>query len=154
MAEKRPTKERPSDPFAQFTKIMEGHRKEMEKLAKPFFEYSKQLENMLKPMMTYRDRAEEMAKPILDYQRKILDESKKFQDEWTRNVLDSMEKVLNQFVDEQKKQADQAYRLIAEMELPSKVKKFIRDSQKIQEKWIEQFNKAIDVIERNLKGRQ
>ncbi len=154
MPEKKTTKETPSDPFAQFTRIMEGHRKEIEKLAKPFFEYSKQLEDIVKPMMSYRDKAEEMAKPILDYQRKILDESKKFQDEWTRNVLDSMEKVLNQFVDEQKKQAERAVRLIAEMELPAKVKGFIRESQKIQEKWLEQFNKAIDLIERNLKGRQ
>ena len=154
MPEKKTTKETPSDPFAQFTKIMERHRKEMEKLAKPFFEYSKQVETMLKPMLSYKDRAEEMAKPFLDYQGKILEESKRFQDKWTRNVLDSMEKLLNQIVDQQKKQADQSHRLIAEMDLPAKVKKFIQESQKIQEKWIEQFNKAIDVIERNLKGRQ
>lgn len=154
MPEKKNEKQRPSDPFAQFTKIMEGHRKEMEKLAKPFFEYSKQVEKMLEPMLNYKDRAEEMAKPILDYQRKILEESKRFQDKWTQNVLDSMEKVLNQFVGEQKKQAEQSHRLMAEMDLPAKVKKFIQESQKIQEKWIEQFNKAIDVIEKNLKGRQ
>ena len=154
MPEKKTTKETPKDPFAQFTRMMERHREEMEKLAKPFMEYSKQVETMLKPMLSYKGRAEEMAKPILDYQRKILEESKRFQDKWTRNVLDSMEKVLNQFVDEQKKQAEQSHRLIAEMDLPAKVKKFIQDSQKIQEKWIEQFNKAIDVIEKNLKGRQ
>jgi len=153
MSERKTTKETPRDPFTQFTRILERHRKEMEKLAKPLFQYSKQVEKMLKPMLSYTERAEEMAKPFLDYQRKILEESKRFQDKWTQNVLDSMEMVLNQIVNEQKKQAEQSHRLIAEMDLPAKVKKFIQESQKIQEKWIEQFNKAIDIIEGNLKKR-
>lgn len=74
MSKKKSTKE----PSADFIEILEKQRKEMEKLAKQFFEYPKQMGKMAKPFLDYQQRSEKMAKPILEYQQKLLGESKNF----------------------------------------------------------------------------
>ncbi len=54
MAQKKTSR----DPFSEFTKILERQRKEMEKLAKPFFEYPKPMEKMVKPFWDYQQRTD------------------------------------------------------------------------------------------------
>ena len=78
------------DPFTEFIKILEKQRTEMEKIAKPFFEYPKRMEKMVKPFLDYQRVTEKMSKPILDYHQKLLEESRKFQDVWVQNVVETL----------------------------------------------------------------
>jgi len=144
-------KKSPGDPFSEFIKILEKQRMEMEKLAKPFFEYPKRMEKMVKPFLDYQQITEKMAKPILDYHQKLLGESKRFQEVWVQNVVETMGKVINQMVEEQRKKAEEANKLLSEVSLPSQVKEYLQSLQKIQERWIEQLKKATETIENFVK---
>jgi len=137
------TKKSPRDPFTEFIKILEKQRMEMEKLAKPFFEYPKRMEQMVKPFLDYQQRTEKMAKPILDYHQKLLDESKRFQKVWVQNVVETIGKVVNQMVEEQRKKGEEANELLSEVSLPPQVKEYLQSLQKIQERWIEQLKKLL-----------
>ena len=143
MSKKKSTK----DPSAGFIEILEKQSKEMEKLAKQFFEYPKQMEKMVKPFLDYQQRSEKMAKPILEYQQKLAEEFKKFQEAWMQNVVETMEKVINQTIEEQRKLTEEANKLLSDMTLPGKVTEYIQHSQKIQEIWTEQLKKATEMIE-------
>jgi ribosome-binding ATPase YchF (GTP1/OBG family) len=134
-------------PSADFMEILEQQKKEMEKLAKQFFEYPKQMEKMVKPFLDYQQRSEKMAKPILEYQQKLLGEFKKFQESWVQNVLETMEKVIQQTIEEQRKLREEANKLLSDMSLPNRVTEYIQHSQKIQEKWREQLKKTTEMIE-------
>ena len=88
MAKKTSTR----DPFTEFIKILEKQRTEMEKMVKPFLDYQRV--------------TEKMSKPILDYHQKLLEESKKFQDVWVQTVVETLGKVVNQMVEEQRKKTE------------------------------------------------
>lgn len=135
------------DPSADFLEILEKQRKEMEKLGKQFFEYPKQIEKMVKPFLDYQQRSEKMAKPILEYQQKLLGEFKKFQEAWVQNVVETMDKVIHQTIEEQKKLTEEANKMLSDISLPPRVAEYIQHSQKIQEKWREQLKKATQIIE-------
>src|ERR1700739_3764264 len=100
MAKPITKKKTSKDPFSEFIKILEKQRKEMEKLAKPFFEYPKYMEKVVKPFLDYQQRTEKMAKPILEYHQKLLEESKRFQEAWVQNVSETVGKVVNQMMEE------------------------------------------------------
>ncbi|MGH7799395.1 MAG: hypothetical protein ACREOW_02055 [Thermodesulfobacteriota bacterium] len=118
MAQKKVSK----DPFSEFLSVFENQRKEMEKLAKPFLEYPKHMEKILKPFLDYQQRSEKMAKPILEYQKKLFEESKRFQEVWARNFVETMSEVINQMIEEQRKQAEETSKLLSEMSLPDQAK--------------------------------
>jgi tRNA uridine 5-carbamoylmethylation protein Kti12 len=147
MAKKTSTR----DPFTEFIKILEKQRTEMEKLAKPFFEYPKRMEKMVKPFLDYQRMTEKMTKPILDYHQKLLEESKKFQDVWVQNVVETIGKVVTQMVEEQRKKTEEANKLLSEVTLPSQVKEYIQSLQRIQERWIQELKKTTEVIENFVK---
>ena len=134
------------DPSPDFLEILEKQRKEMEKLGKQFFEYPKQMEKMVKPFLDYQQRSEKMAKPILEYQQKLLGEFKKFQEAWVQNVVETMDKVIQQTIEEQKKLTEEANRLLSDMSLPPRVAEYIQHSQKTQEKWREQLKKGTEIL--------
>ena len=144
-------KKRAEEPFGEvtkeFIKTLEKQRKEMEKLAKPFFEYPQRMEKMVKPFLDYQQRTERMAKPIIEYHQKLLEESRRFQQAWAQNTVETIDKVMSQMIEEQRKQREEANRLISEMDLPDEVKQFIQDSQKIQERWADQLKKTTKMIE-------
>ncbi|MGH7908996.1 MAG: hypothetical protein ACRENW_04000 [Thermodesulfobacteriota bacterium] len=142
MAQKKGTK----DPFSEFLSVFENQRKEMEKLAKPFLEYPKHMEKILKPFLDYQQRSEKMAKPILEYQKKLFEESKRFQEVWARNFVETMSEVINQMIEEQRRQTEEANKLLSEVSLPSPVKEFLQNLQNIQERWIEQLKKASEMF--------
>src|SRR3989304_549750 len=96
MAQKKVSK----DPFSEFLSVFEKQRKEMEKLAKPFLEYPKRMEKVVKPFLDYQQRTEKMAKPILEYQRKLFEESKRFHEALTQNVVETIGEVINQMIEE------------------------------------------------------
>ncbi|MGE5445066.1 MAG: hypothetical protein ACM3SR_10775 [Ignavibacteriales bacterium] len=123
----------------------------MEKIAKPFFEYPKKMEKMVKPFLDYQQITEKMAKPILDYHHKLLEESKRFQEVWVQNVVETMGKVVNQMVEEQRKKAEEANKLLSEVNVPTQVKEYLQSLQKIQERWIEQLKKATEAMENFVK---
>lgn len=135
MAKKTSTR----DPFTEFIKVLEKQRTEMEKIAKPFFEYPKIMEKMVKPFLDYQRVTEKRTKPILDYHQKLLEESKKFQDVVVQNVVETIGKVVNQMVEEQRKKTEEANKLLSEVNVPSQVKEYLQSLQRIQERWIEQL---------------
>jgi hypothetical protein len=132
-------KKSPRDPFTEFIKVLDKQRMEMEKIAKPFIEYPKRMEKMVKPFLDYQQRIEKIAKPILDYHQKLLEESKKFQQVWVQNVVETIGKVVNQMEEEQRKKAEEANKLLSEVNVSPQVKEFLQGLQKIQERWIEQL---------------
>jgi uncharacterized protein with ATP-grasp and redox domains len=139
------------DPFTEFLSVFEKQRMEMEKLAKPFLEYPKQMEKIVKPFLEYQQRSERLAKPILEYHQKLLEESKRFQEALAQNVVATIRNVINQMMEEQKKQAEQINRLLAEVKLPSQTAEYLKGLNSIQERWIEQLRKATEVLERFVK---
>jgi len=143
MAEKKSSR----DPSSEFIKILEKQRKEMEKLAKPFLEYPKHMERIVKPFLDYQQRTEKMAKPIVEYSQKLLEESRRFQEAWVQNVVETMGKVTNQMVEEQTKRAEEADKLLSEASLPRQVTGYIQNLQRMQERWIEQLKKTTEMIE-------
>ena len=152
MAKKKGPKDTPGDVTKDFTRVLEKQRKEMERLTKPFFEYPKRMERMVKPFLEYQQRTERMAKPILEYQQKLLDESIKFQEAWAQNVVETIEKVMDQLIEEQRRRTEEANRLISEMDLPDPVRQYIQGSQKVQEMWTEQIRKSTEMVEGFIKG--
>jgi hypothetical protein len=135
MAKKTSTR----DPVTEFIKILEKQRTEMEKIAKPFFEYPKIMEKMVKPFLDYQLVTEKRTKPILDYHQKLLEESKKFQDVVVQNVVETIGKVVNQMVEEQRNKTEEANKLLSEVNVPSQVKEYLQSLLRIQERWIEQL---------------
>ncbi len=134
------------DPFTEFIRVLEKQRKEMEKLAKPFLEYPKRMEKIVKPFLDYQERTEKMAKPILEYQHKLLEESRRFQEAWIQNFVETIERIIDQMTEEQRRQVEEANELMSEMGLPSQATKYLQSLQEIQERWIEQLKKATDMI--------
>jgi hypothetical protein len=147
MAKKTSTR----DPFTEFIKVLENQTMEMQKLAKPFFEYPRIMEKMVKPFLDYQRVTEKMAQPILVYHQKFLEESKKFQDVWVQNVVETIWKVVNQMVEEQRKKTEEANKLLSEVKVPSQVKEYLQSLQRIQERWIEQLKKTTEVMENFVK---
>jgi hypothetical protein len=146
-------KKGPKDPFSEFIRVFEQQRKEMEKLAKPFLEYPKRMEKVVKPFLDYQQRTEKMAKPILEYQRKLFEESKRFHEALTQNVVETIGEVINQMIEEQRKQTEEANKLLSEMSLPKQVTEYLQNLHKIQERWIEQLKKATEMIEGFVRSR-
>ena len=146
-------KKGPKDPFSEFIRVFEQQRKEMEKLAKPFLEYPKRMEKVVKPFLDYQQRTEKMAKPILEYQRKLLEQSKRFHEALTQNVVETIGEVINQMIEEQRKQTEEANKLLSEMSLPKQVTEYLQNLHKIQERWIEQLKKATEMIEGFVRSR-
>lgn len=134
------------DPSPDFLEILEKQRKEMEKLGKQFFEYPKTMEKMVKPFVDYQQRSEKMARPILEYQQRLLGEFKKFQEAWVQNVVETMDKVMQQTMEEQKKLTEEANKLLSDLTLPPRVAEYIQHSQKTQEKWTAQLKKATEIL--------
>ncbi|KRT65647.1 MAG: hypothetical protein XU11_C0022G0024 [Candidatus Dadabacteria bacterium CSP1-2] len=146
-------KKGPKDPFSEFIRVFEQQRKEMEKLAKPFLEYPKRMEKVVKPFLDYQQRTEKMAKPILEYQRKLFEQSKKFHEALTQNVVETIGEVINQMIEEQRKQTEEANKLLSEMSLPKQVTEYLQNLHKIQERWIEQLKKGTEMIEGFVRSR-
>ncbi len=144
-------KKSPRDPFSEFTKILEKQRKEMEKLAKPFFEYPKHMEKMVKPFRDYQQRTEKMARPILEYHQKLLEESKKFREAWVQNVSETIGKIVDEMMEERRKQEEEGNKLLSEANLPAHVKEYIRNLQKVQERWIDQLKRSTQMMESFIK---
>ncbi len=88
-----------------------------------------------------------MTRPIIEYHQKLLEESRKFQEAWAQNTVETIEKVMNQMTEEQKRQREEADNLLSELDLPDEVRRFIQNSQKIQERWTDQLRKTTEMME-------
>ncbi|HEX3036349.1 MAG TPA: hypothetical protein VHT73_14730, partial [Thermodesulfobacteriota bacterium] len=95
MAKKKSSEDPFSEVTKEFIKTLERQRREMEKLAKPFFEYPKRMEKMVKPFLDYQQRTERMTKPIIEYHQKLLEEARRFQQVWAQNTVETIDKVMN-----------------------------------------------------------
>jgi hypothetical protein len=119
----------------------------MEKLANPFLDYPKRMETLVKPFLDFQQRGEKISKPILEYQQKLLEDSKRFQESLMQNISEMMGKVINQMIDEQRKQTEETNKLLSEGHLPNQATEYLHGIQKIQEIWIEQLKKSSEMIE-------
>ena len=119
----------------------------MEKLAKPFLNYQMQMEKMVKPFLDYQKRTEKVAKPILEYHKKLLEETTRFQETFAQNIVETIGKLINQMIEEQRRQTEEANKLLSEVSLPSQVKVFLQHLQNIQERWIAQLKKTTEMLE-------
>ena len=140
-------KKGPKDPFSEFIRVFEQQRKEMEKLAKPFLNYQSQMEKMVKPFLDYQKRSEKVAKPILEYHKKLLEETTRFQETFAQNIIETIGKLINQIIEEQRKQTEETNKLLSEVRLPNQATEYLHSIQKIQERWIEQLKKSTEMIE-------
>ena len=140
-------KKGPKEPLSEFIRGFEQQRKEMEKLAKPFLNYQMQMEKMVKPFLDYQKRTEKVAKPILEYHKKLLEETTRFQETFAQNIVETIGKLINQMIEEQRRQTEEANKLLSEVSLPSQVKEFLQNLQNIQERWIAQLKKTTEMLE-------
>ena len=140
-------KKGPKEPFSEFIRVFEQQRKEMEKLAKPFLNYQRQMEKMVKPFLDYQKRTEKVAKPILEYHKKLLEETTRFQETFAQNIVETIGKLINQMIEEQRKQTEETNKLLSEVRLPNQATEYLHSIQKIQERWIEQLKKATEMLE-------
>src|ERR1700758_1012255 len=147
MAKPTTKKKTSKDPFSEFVKVLEKQRRKREKLAKPFFEYPKYMEKVVKPFLDYQQRTERMAKPIVEHHQRLLEESKRFQQAWVQNVVETIGKIVNQMGEEHRRQSEEANMLLSESNLPTHVKEYIQNLQKFQERWIEQIKRSTQVLE-------
>jgi Ni,Fe-hydrogenase I large subunit len=134
------------DPFSDFVKLLEKQRKQMEKLAKPLWEYPKRMEKVLKPFMDYQKQSEKLVKPVLQYHQKLLEEVEQFREQLTQNVIETLEKTIDQMSEEYKNQTQETDRLLSETDIPDYIRDYIKNTNKIQERWIESLKKTIGMI--------
>jgi molecular chaperone GrpE (heat shock protein) len=66
---------------------------------------------------------------------------------WVQNAVETMGKVVNQMVEEQRKKAEEASKLLSEVNVPTQVKEYLQGLQKIQERWMEQLKKVTEAME-------
>ncbi|HZX14390.1 MAG TPA: hypothetical protein VFF49_08345, partial [Thermodesulfobacteriota bacterium] len=59
----------------------------------------------------------------------------------------------NQMIEEQRKQTEEANKLLSEMSLPKQVTEYLQNLHKIQERWIEQLKKTTEMIEGFVRSR-
>ncbi|HXG30828.1 MAG TPA: hypothetical protein VNK81_04210 [Thermodesulfobacteriota bacterium] len=142
------------EPSSEFMRILERQRRELERLAKPLLDYPKRMEKMVRPLLDYQQRTEKMTKPILEYQQKLTGEFKRFQEAWVQNIVETIESLMREMIEEQKKLAEEANKMLSDISLPDKVTEYIQNSRRIQEKWMDQLKKAVSTIEGLIKKRK
>ncbi|GIW47292.1 MAG: hypothetical protein KatS3mg078_1169 [Deltaproteobacteria bacterium] len=141
------------DPFSDFVKLLEKQRKQMEKLARPLWEYPKRMEKVLKPFMDYQKQSEKLVKPVLQYHQKLLEEVEQFREQLTQNVIETLEKTIDQMSEEYKNQTQETNRLLSETDVPDYIRDYLKNTNKIQERWIESLRKTLGMIKSFAKHR-
>ncbi len=63
-----------------------------------------------------------------------------------QNVSETIGKIVNQMMEERRKQIEEANKLLSEANLPTHVKEYIQNLQKVQERWIEQLKRSTQMI--------
>ena len=125
-------KESPENIFAEFLKILETQKKEIEKITKPILEGQK--------------KAQEMTKPVIEYQQKLFMESLELQKALMENIMDTTKKMLRIMSDNPMKYGSgSAMPGLGTMD--DKFSEYMRNMQKIQENWMEQVRNTASMFQ-------
>lgn len=125
-------KESSENIFAEFLKILETQKKEIEKITKPILESQK--------------KAQEMAKPVIEYQQKLFMESLELQKALMENIMDTTKKMLRIMSDNPMKYGSgSAVSGLGMMD--DKFSEYMRNMQKVQENWMEQVRNTASMFQ-------
>lgn len=116
------------NPFAEFTKILETQRHELDKIMKPFLES--------------QQKAQEMSKPVMEYQQKLIEESLEIQKAIMENILQTSRKMISMMSDARKMQSSSAG-----MGAGEQFTEYFRTMQKIQESWMDQLKSTSEMFQ-------
>lgn len=120
------------NPFAEFTKILETQREELDKIMKPFLES--------------QQKAQEMSKPVIEYQQKLIEESLEIQKAIMENILETSRKMIKMMSDSQKMSSASS-----SMDPGDQFKDYFRTMQKIQESWMDQLKSTSEMFQDMIK---
>lgn len=124
-------KESSENIFAEFLKILETQKKEIEKITKPILESQK--------------KAQEMTKPVIEYQQKLFMESIELQKALMENIMDTTKKMLRIMSDNPMKYGSGSVSGLGMMD--DKFSEYMRNMQKVQENWMEQVKNTASMFQ-------
>jgi len=116
------------NPFAEFTKILETQRQELDKIMKPF--------------LKSQQKAQEMSKPVMEYQQKLIEESLEIQKAIMENILQTSRKMISMMSDAQRMRPSSAG-----MGAGEQFTEYFRTMQKIQESWMDQLRSTSEMFQ-------
>ncbi len=125
-------KESSENIFAEFLKILETQKKEIEKITKPILESQK--------------KAQEMTKPVIEYQQKLFMESLELQKALMENIMDTTKKMLRIMSDNPMKYGSGSAMPGLGM-MDDKFSEYMRNMQKVQENWMEQVKNTASMFQ-------
>ena len=125
-------KESSENIFAEFLKILETQKKEIEKITKPILESQK--------------KAQEMTKPVIEYQQKLFMESLELQKALMENIMDTTKKMLRSMSDNPMKYGSGSSVSGLGM-MDDKFSEYMRNMQKVQENWMEQVRNTASMFQ-------
>ncbi len=126
------TKESSENIFADFLKILETQKKEIEKITQPILEGQK--------------KAQEMTKPVLEYQQKLFMESLELQKALMENIMETTKKMLRIMSDNPMKYGSGSSMSGMGM-MDDKFSEYMRNMQKVQENWMEQVRNTASMFQ-------
>ena len=129
-------KESPENVFADFLKILETQKKEIEKITKPILEGQK--------------KAQEMTKPVLEYQQKLFMESLELQKSLMENIMDTTKKMLRIMSDNPMKYGSGSSMPGLGM-MDDKFSEYMMNMQRVQESWMEQVKNTASMFQELMK---
>ena len=124
--------ESPENMFADFLKILETQKAEMEKITQPILEGQK--------------KAQEMTKPVLEYQQKLFMESLELQKALMENIMDTTKKMLRIMSDNPMKYGSGSSMPGLGM-MDNKFSEYMMNMQKVQENWMEQVKNTASLFQ-------
>jgi len=125
-------KESSENIFAEFLKILETQKTEIEKITKPILETQK--------------KAQEMTKPVLEYQQKLFLESLELQKALMENIMDTTKKMLRIMSDNPMKYGSGSSMSGLGM-MDDKFSEYMKNMQKVQENWMEQVRNTASMFQ-------
>lgn len=118
--------------FAEFLKILETQKSEIEKITQPILEGQK--------------KAQEMTKPVLEYQQKLFMESLELQKALMENIMDTTKKMLRIMSDNPMKYSSGST-MPGLGAMDDKFSEYMRNMQKIQENWMDQVKNTASLFQ-------
>lgn len=121
------------NPFAEFIKILESQKKELEKITAPFLESQK--------------KAQEMTTPVIEYQQKLFQESIELQKVLMENIMETSRKLLRMMSDNPMKYPGGAASTGSMGMAGEQFSDYVRSMQKIQKDWMDQVKKTTELFQ-------
>lgn len=118
--------------FAEFLKILETQKNEIEKITKPILESQK--------------KAQEMTKPMIEYQQRLFLESIELQKSLMENIMETTKRMLRIMSESPMKYGSGSPMSGLGM-AEDKFSEYMRNMQKIQDSWMEQLKNTASMFQ-------